>query len=78
MTASPKSAPVSLRELQALVGGELVGPADATVTGIASLDLAGPGDLTFLAAGRGLKPIHTALSGPCWSLDACPTFRPHN
>lgn len=42
MTASPKSAPVSLRELQALVGGELVGPADATVTGIASLDLAGP------------------------------------
>ncbi len=74
MTASPKSAPVSLRELQALVGGELVGPADATVTGIASLDLAGPGDLTFLAAGRGLKPIHTAPIGALLVARRLPVF----
>ncbi|MDH4044361.1 MAG: UDP-3-O-(3-hydroxymyristoyl)glucosamine N-acyltransferase [Gemmatimonadota bacterium] len=35
-----------------LVGGELVGNHDLAIAGVASLDEAGPGDLTFLASAR--------------------------
>lgn len=39
-------------EIAALTGGRLVGPGTATVAGIAPLERAGPGDLSFLASAR--------------------------
>jgi UDP-3-O-[3-hydroxymyristoyl] glucosamine N-acyltransferase len=39
-------------EVAALTGGRLVGPADVTVAGVAPLDRAGPGDLSFVASSR--------------------------
>lgn len=43
---------ISAREIAALAQGELVGPPDVMVTGVAPLDRAGPSDLSFLAARR--------------------------
>src|SRR6266513_2654652 len=39
-------------EIAALTGGKLVGPGSTTVAGIAPLERAGPGDLSFLASAR--------------------------
>jgi UDP-3-O-[3-hydroxymyristoyl] glucosamine N-acyltransferase len=39
---------VTLRELADLVGGQAVGPADLIITGINTLESAGPGEITFL------------------------------
>ena len=39
-------------EIAALTGGRLVGPGAVTVAGIAPLERAGPGDLSFLASSR--------------------------
>ena len=50
----------ALRQLQECVGGELIGPPDATITGIASLEQAGPGDLAFLASERSVKTLQSA------------------
>ncbi|HEV8305218.1 MAG TPA: UDP-3-O-(3-hydroxymyristoyl)glucosamine N-acyltransferase [Gemmatimonadales bacterium] len=44
--------PISASEIAALTGGRLVGPGTVTVAGIAPLERAGPGDLSFLAATR--------------------------
>src|SRR6267142_759713 len=44
--------PLSASEIAALTGGRLVGPGTVTVAGIASLERAGPGDLSFLASPR--------------------------
>jgi UDP-3-O-[3-hydroxymyristoyl] glucosamine N-acyltransferase len=44
--------PLSASEIAALTGGRLVGPGATTVAGIAPLERAGPGDLSFLAASR--------------------------
>src|SRR6266566_8111567 len=44
--------PLSASEIAALTGGRLVGPGSVTVAGIAPLERAGPGDLSFLAAPR--------------------------
>jgi UDP-3-O-[3-hydroxymyristoyl] glucosamine N-acyltransferase len=44
--------PISASEIAALTGGRLVGPGAVTVAGIAPLERAGPGDLSFLAAAR--------------------------
>ncbi|HJS42318.1 MAG TPA: UDP-3-O-(3-hydroxymyristoyl)glucosamine N-acyltransferase [Gemmatimonadales bacterium] len=44
--------PLSANEIAALTGGRLVGPGTTTVAGIAPLERAGPGDLSFLAAPR--------------------------
>ncbi len=44
--------PLSASEIAALTGGRLVGPGTTTVAGIAPLERAGPGDLSFLAASR--------------------------
>ena len=44
--------PISASEIAALTGGRLVGPGTTTVAGIAPLERAGPGDLSFLAAPR--------------------------
>ena len=46
---------VTAGELASLTGGRLVGPADVAVSGIAPLDRAGPGDLSFLASRRYLQ-----------------------
>ena len=40
---------LKLSEIAALVGGEMVGDRDPVITGVAGIDEAGPGDLTFLA-----------------------------
>lgn len=44
--------PLSASEIAALTGGRLVGPGTVTVAGIAPLERAGPGDLSFLASLR--------------------------
>src|SRR5256885_7222054 len=46
---------MSARDIAALTNGELVGPPDVTVSGVAPLDRAGPNDLSFLAARRYLQ-----------------------
>ena len=43
---------ISARDIAALTNGQLVGPPDVTVSRIAPLDRAGPGDLSFLASRR--------------------------
>ncbi|MGH7147469.1 MAG: UDP-3-O-(3-hydroxymyristoyl)glucosamine N-acyltransferase [Nitrospiraceae bacterium] len=53
--------PISLAQIHDVVGGELVGSSEATVTNLASLEEAGPNDLTFLTGDRMLKKSgHTA------------------
>ena len=44
--------PIAASEIAALTGGRLVGPGEETVAGIAPLERAGPGDLSFLASAR--------------------------
>jgi UDP-3-O-[3-hydroxymyristoyl] glucosamine N-acyltransferase len=44
--------PIAASEIAALTGGRLVGPGSVTVAGIAPLERAGPGDLSFLASSR--------------------------
>ena len=44
--------PLSASEIAALTGGRLVGPGTVTVAGVAPLERAGPGDLSFLASPR--------------------------
>src|SRR5207245_110513 len=46
---------LSARDIAALTNGNLVGPPDVTVSGVAPLDRAGPNDLSFLAARRYLQ-----------------------
>ncbi|HXY69446.1 MAG TPA: UDP-3-O-(3-hydroxymyristoyl)glucosamine N-acyltransferase [Gemmatimonadales bacterium] len=50
-------------EIAALVGGALVGDGAARLTAVAPLDRAGPGDLSFLAAGRYLPYFHASRAG---------------
>ncbi len=52
-TGAPRR--LSAREIAALTDGQLVGPGDVTVAGVAPLDRAGPDDLSFLAARRYLQ-----------------------
>ncbi len=63
MTTAARRTPLTLRELHSYIGGELVGSPDATVTGVASLEQAGPGDLAFLTSERNLKSPQTAAIG---------------
>ncbi len=63
MTTAPRREALTLRELHAFVGGELIGSPDSTVIGIASLDQAGPGDLAFLTSERSLKTLQSASVG---------------
>ena len=46
---------LTLGQIHEFVGGELVGPPEATVTGLASFEEAGPNDLTFVTGDRVLK-----------------------
>ena len=60
---APGARPVSAREIAALTGGRLVGPADVTIARVAPLERAGPGDLSFLAAPRYLPYFHRSNAG---------------
>ncbi|MBX3371035.1 MAG: UDP-3-O-(3-hydroxymyristoyl)glucosamine N-acyltransferase [Nitrospira sp.] len=63
MSTAPRRTPLTLRELHDYVGGELIGSPDATVTAVASLEQAGPGDLAFVTSERHLKSPQTATMG---------------
>jgi len=54
---------LSAREVAALTGGELIGPPDAIVAGVASLDEAGPSDASFLASGAYLPYFQSTRAG---------------
>ncbi|MEP6958895.1 MAG: UDP-3-O-(3-hydroxymyristoyl)glucosamine N-acyltransferase [Nitrospirota bacterium] len=55
--------PISLAQIHDVVGGELVGSSEATVTNLASLEEAGPNDLTFLTGDRMLKKSAPIAAG---------------
>ena len=50
-------------DLAALLGGELAGPAELTVTGIGPLDSAGPESISFLSNPRYRAQLSTSLAG---------------
>src|SRR5512138_3463085 len=47
--------PISLAQIHEVVGGELVGSSETTISSLASLEEAGPDDLTFITGDRMLK-----------------------
>lgn len=51
-----------LEEIARLVGGQLDGPADRQITGAATVDRAGPGDITFAAEKRYLEAARTTAA----------------
>jgi UDP-3-O-[3-hydroxymyristoyl] glucosamine N-acyltransferase len=53
--ATQARTPITLRQIHDVVGGELVGSPQATVTSLASFEEAGPNDLTFVTGDRMLK-----------------------
>jgi len=55
--------PISLAQIHAVVGGELVGSPQDTVTSLASLEAAGPNDLTFVTGDRMLKASGPTVAG---------------
>ena len=54
---------ISLGQLALLVGGELQGPAERTVSGIKGIEQAGPEDLTFLANPKYAPALHNCQAG---------------
>lgn len=50
MPARGRGRGLSARDIAALTGGELIGPPETMIAGVASLDEAGPGDASFLAS----------------------------
>ena len=54
---------VQLNDIAMFVGGELIGPAHVEITGVSSLDLANPSDLTFVGSDKFLQAAHTSRSG---------------
>lgn len=54
---------VTLKELAALVGGELQAPPDHLVSGLKGLDEAGPGDVAFLANPKYVKALPGCKAG---------------
>jgi UDP-3-O-[3-hydroxymyristoyl] glucosamine N-acyltransferase len=55
--------PISLKQIHDLVGGELVGSPQATITNLAGIESAGPQDLTFVTADRMLKKSGPTTAG---------------
>jgi len=55
--------PISLRQIHEVVGGEVVGAPQATVTSLAGFEKAGPRDLTFVTGDRMLKTGGPILAG---------------
>ena len=58
---SPES--LTARAIAELIGGRLVGDGGAVLSGIAPLDRAGPGDLSFLASARYLEEFQSSRAG---------------
>ena len=56
-------ATLTARAVADLLGGRLVGDGGAVLSGIAPLDRAGPGDLSFLASGRYLDAFRASRAG---------------
>jgi UDP-3-O-[3-hydroxymyristoyl] glucosamine N-acyltransferase len=54
MTTRPRP-PITLTQIHHVVGGELVGSPQASITSLASFEEAGPNDLTFVTGDRMLK-----------------------
>jgi UDP-3-O-[3-hydroxymyristoyl] glucosamine N-acyltransferase len=54
---------LTAREIAELVGGELIGRADAAVVSVAALDEAGPDDVSFLASGTYLPYLRRSSAG---------------
>lgn len=63
MSDQPSRREVTAAEIAALTGGRLVGPGDIAVAGIAPLERAGPGDVSFLASARYLPYLERARAG---------------
>ena len=57
------TAPLTASEVAALVGGDLVGDGTVPLRGIAPLDRAGVGDLSFLVSGRYLLQFQSSRAG---------------
>ena len=55
--------PITLAQIHSVVGGELVGSPQTSVTSLASFDEAGPNDLTFLTGDRMLKTNGPSRAG---------------
>jgi UDP-3-O-[3-hydroxymyristoyl] glucosamine N-acyltransferase len=55
--------PISLAQIHRVVGGELVGSPQATVTNLAGFEEAGPNDLTFVTGDRILKTGGPTVAG---------------
>jgi UDP-3-O-[3-hydroxymyristoyl] glucosamine N-acyltransferase len=55
--------PLSAQAIAELAGGRLLGDGAAEITGVAPLDRAGPGDLTFLALARYLDEFRGSRAG---------------
>ena len=47
--------PITLTQIKELAGGELYGAADTRISGVSSLELAGPGDLAYVASDQFLN-----------------------
>jgi len=61
--AARSHTPITLAKIHDLVGAELVGSRQASVTSLASLDEAGPSDLTFVTGDRMLKRSGPTAAG---------------
>ncbi len=61
MTA-PSSGPLRVADIAALLGATIVGDPSVVVTGVAPLDRAGPGELSFLASARYLELFATTAA----------------
>ena len=55
--------PISLAQIHDIVGGELVGSPQATITSLAGFEEAGPNDLTFVTGDRMLKRGGPTVAG---------------
>ena len=62
MATRPRT-PISLAQIHDVVGGELVGSPQTTVTSLASFEEAGPNDLTFITGDRMLKTSAPPAAG---------------
>lgn len=60
---APNQTTYTSAQLADLVGGELVGPGDLPVTGVAALALAGPGDVSFLGDERYRPQVLPSAAG---------------
>ena len=62
MATRPRS-PITLAQIHHVVGGELVGLPQASITSLASFEEAGPNDLTFVTGDRMLKTGGPTVAG---------------